>query len=125
MKTKNGLMILFLSFAIILSGCKSLNKTAKGTMIGAGTGAAVGAGIGAIVGKDAKSAGIGAAIGTAVGATTGAIIGHKMDKAAEKAAAIEGAKVETITDINGLPAVKVTFESGILFETNKSTLNEA
>lgn len=125
MKTKNGLMILFLSFAIILSGCKSLNKTAKGTMIGAGTGAAVGAGIGAIVGKDAKSAGIGAAIGTAVGATTGAIIGKQMDKAAEKAAAIEGAKVETITDINGLPAVKVTFESGILFETNKSTLNEA
>ncbi|HOJ66633.1 MAG TPA: OmpA family protein, partial [Paludibacteraceae bacterium] len=79
----------------------------------------------ALIGKDAKSAGIGAAIGTAVGATTGAIIGNKMDKAAQEAAAIEGAKVETITDINGLPAVKVTFESGILFETNKSTLNAA
>jgi outer membrane protein OmpA-like peptidoglycan-associated protein len=78
-----------------------------------------------LIGKDAKSAGIGAAIGTAVGATTGAIIGKKMDKAAQEAAAIEGAKVETTTDINGLPAVRVTFESGILFETNKSTLNDA
>ncbi len=102
-----------------------MSKTASGALIGSGAGAAVGAGIGALIGKDAKSAGIGAAIGTAVGATTGAIIGNKMDKAAQEAAAIEGAKVETITDINGLPAVKVTFESGILFETNKSTLNAA
>jgi outer membrane protein OmpA-like peptidoglycan-associated protein len=125
MKSRNVFMIYVMSAAIIFSGCKSMSKTASGALIGSGAGAAVGAGIGALIGKDAKSAGIGAAIGTAVGATTGAIIGNKMDKAAQEAAAIEGAKVETTTDINGLPAVRVTFESGILFETNKSTLNAA
>ena len=39
------------------------------------------------------------------------------------AEALENAKVEEITDANGLKAVKVTFDSGILFATNKATLN--
>ncbi|MGM9705751.1 MAG: OmpA family protein, partial [Prevotella sp.] len=36
---------------------------------------------------------------------------------------VENAKVEEVTDANGLKAVKVTFDSGILFATNKSDLN--
>ena len=42
---------------------------------------------------------------------------------AELAKAVENAKVEQVTDANGLAAVKVTFDSGILFQTNKFNLN--
>ena len=104
---------------LVLAGC-NMSNTAKGTMIGAGGGAAVGAVIGAIAGNTA----VGAAIGTAVGAGTGAIIGHKMDKAKKEAEAVKNAQVETITDANGLEAIKVTFDSGILFATNKADLND-
>jgi outer membrane protein OmpA-like peptidoglycan-associated protein len=90
-------------------------------MIGAGGGAAVGAVIGAIAGNTA----VGAVIGGAVGAGTGAIIGKKMDKAKKEAEAVKSAQVETITDANGLEAIKVTFDSGILFATNKADLNAA
>ena len=46
-----------------------------------------------------------------------------MDKAAEEAKRIEGAQVEQITDNNGLQAVKVTFDSGILFNTGNASLS--
>lgn len=118
---------LFMSVLILLSGCGASNTT-KGGLIGGGGGAAVGALIGNLVsGKSDKGKGtaIGAAIGTAVGATAGVLIGKKMDKAKAAAAAVENAQVETITDANGLAAVKVTFDSGILFATNKSDLNNS
>ncbi|MDL2304989.1 OmpA family protein [Bacteroides sp. OttesenSCG-928-D19] len=114
---------LFLSVALVMAGCGASN-TVKGGAIGAGSGAALGAGIGAIFGKG-KGAAIGAAIGTAVGGTAGAVIGNKMDKKAAEAARIEGAEVEKIKDANNLDAVKVTFNSGILFGFNSSALNEA
>ena len=123
MKKLNLAFVLLLSASLIFSGCDSLNKTAQGALIGTGAGAAIGAGIGALIGKDGKSAAVGAAIGSAVGVTAGAIIGKKMDKAAAEAARVEGAQVETIEDINGLKAVKVTFDSGILFAFNSSALN--
>ena len=105
---------------------KSLNNAQKDALIGTGAGAAIGAGIGALIGKDGKGAAIGAAIGSAVGAGTGAVIGKKMDeKAAALAKEMENAQVETITDVNGLQAIKVTFESGILFPTNGTTLSAA
>ena len=50
-------------------------------------------------------------------------IGKKMDKAAEEAAQIQGAQVEQVTDNNGLQAVKVTFDSGILFNTGNAALS--
>ncbi|MBR5892418.1 MAG: OmpA family protein [Bacteroidaceae bacterium] len=106
---------------MVLSGCGSLNNTAKGGLIGAGGGAALGLLIGHFAGNKA----VGAAVGTAVGAGAGALIGRKMDKAAAAAAAIENASVETITDANNLKAVKVTFDSGVLFATNKYDLNAA
>ncbi len=122
MKKLNLFLVLLLSASLVFTGCDSLNNTAKGSIIGTGAGAAVGAGIGGLIGKDGKSAAVGAAIGGVVGATAGAIIGKKMDKAAAEAAAVENAKVETIEDVNGLKAVKVTFESGILFDFNKTAL---
>lgn len=112
---------LLLSGLLIFSGC-NMNKTAKGGVIGGGSGATLGAIIGSIAGKG-KGAAIGAAVGAAVGTTAGVLIGKKMDKAAEQAKNIEGAQVEDVTDSNGLKAVKVTFDSGILFGFNSSTLS--
>ena len=104
--------------ALVMVSC-NMSNTAKGTAIGAGGGAAVGA----IIGKIAGNTAVGAAIGGVVGAGTGAIIGSKMDRAKKQAEAVKNAQVETITDANGLEAVKVTFDSGILFATNKADLN--
>ena len=109
-----------LCFAMLVS-CSTNQGT--GTLIGAGGGAALGGVLGAIIGKDGKGAAIGAAIGGAVGAGTGAIIGKHMDNVKAKAAAeLENAKVEEVVDANGLKAVKVTFDSGLLFSTGSSTL---
>lgn len=115
-------LLVILSGALILNGCGTMSNAGKGTLIGAGGGAALGAAIGAIAGKG-KGAAIGAAVGAAVGAGTGAIIGNKMDKQRAELEKIEGASVDTLTDINGLKALKVTFAEGILFETNKSNLS--
>ena len=104
--------------ALVLAGC-SMSNQGKGALIGAGGGAGLGAIIGAIAGNTA----VGAAIGGAVGAGAGAIIGKKMDKAKKEAEAVQNAQVEAVTDANGLEAVKVTFDSGILFATGSSTLS--
>ena len=114
-------MIIALCAVMVMSGCSSINNTAKGSMIGVAGGAA----LGLLVGHFAGNKAIGTAVGAAVGAGTGAIIGHRMDKAAAAAAEIENATVETITDANNLAAVKVTFDSGVLFATNKYDLNNA
>ena len=98
-----------------MAGCSNM---AKGTAIGAAGGAV----LGAVVGKLAGNTAVGAAVGTAVGAGAGAIIGKRMDKVKAQAQAVQNAQVEQVTDANGLQAVKVTFDSGILFATNSSTL---
>lgn len=121
---KTKIMSLALCFALILSGCASMNNTTKGGLLGGSGGAALGAVLGGIIGKG-KGAAIGAGIGAAVGAGAGVLIGKKMDKAAAQAAAIEGAQVEQVTDQNGLQAVKVTFDSGILFGTGAATLSSS
>ncbi len=114
MKTKLISIVLCLG---LLVGC---NNTQKGVGIGAGGGAVLGGIIGAIAGNTA----IGAAIGGAVGAGAGAIIGNKMDKAKKEAQQVQNAQVSTVTDSNGLQAVKVTFDSGILFATGKADLSQ-
>ena len=108
---------------LVTSGCNSMNNTGKGALIGGGGGAAAGAGIGALIGGG-KGAGIGSAIGAVVGAGAGALIGKKMDKQQEQLAqTLPEAKVEPTVDQNGLQAIKVTFDGGILFPTGKYTLN--
>ena len=101
----------------VLVSCGSSMK--NGALIGTGAGAA----LGAIIGKIAGNTAVGAAIGGAVGAGTGALIGKHMDKVKAQAEAVQNAKVESVTDANGLQAVKVSFDSGILFATNKADLN--
>lgn len=112
-------LTLSLCAALLLSSCGSWKNTGIGTGIGAAAGAAIGLGIGHLAGNKA----VGTAIGATVGAGAGALIGRKMDKAAEAAKQVEGAQVELV-DINGLPAVKVTFDSGILFDFNSSKLSD-
>ena len=108
------------------SGCGSMNNTGKGALIGGGGGAGLGAGLGALIGGG-KGAGIGAAIGAAVGAGAGALIGRKMDKQKQELQEqlANSAEVSTVTDQNGLQAIKVTFNGGILFPTNGTTLNSS
>ena len=113
MKTK------IISLLLCVGMICACNNTQKGAGIGAGGGALLGGIIGAIAGNTM----VGAAIGGAVGAGAGAIIGKKMDKAKAEAEQVKNAQVETVKDNNGLEAVKVTFDSGILFATNKADLN--
>lgn len=126
-------MKLFKIFGIALIGgalllgqtaCSSMTNTGKGALIGGGGGGALGAGVGALIGGG-KGAAIGAAVGSAVGAGAGALIGNKMDRQQRQLQEqlANQAKVEETTDTNGLRAIKVTFEGGILFPTGSHTLN--
>lgn len=119
-----GIAIIGGSLLVGQTSCNTMTNTGKGALIGGGGGAAVGAGLGALIGGG-KGAGIGSAIGAAVGAGAGALIGNKMDKQKKELQEELGkqAKVEETTDQNGLKAIKVTFDGGILFPTNKYTLN--
>ncbi|WP_299581103.1 OmpA family protein [uncultured Sunxiuqinia sp.] len=127
MKTRNVFVALLLSGAMLVSGCSSSqwaaqNNKTKGGVLGGAGGALIGAGIGALAGKG-KGAAIGAAVGGAVGTGAGILIGKKMDKQQAELEQIEGAQVEAVTDANNLQAIKVTFDSGILFATGKSNLS--
>ena len=103
--------------------CVGMICACNNTQKGAGIGAAGGAILGAVIGHIAGNTAIGAAVGGAVGAGAGAIIGKKMDKAKAEAEKVQNAQVEEVKDANGLDAVKVTFDSGILFQTNKADLS--
>ncbi len=116
MKTFSFSLILVLCVAIILPGCASWSKTAKGATIGTAAGGAVGAAVGQVAGGNPA---LGAIIGAAVGGTTGAIIGHHMDKQAEEIAkTVPDAKVERVGE-----GIAVEFSSAVLFAINKSNLS--
>jgi len=59
-----------------------------------------------------------------VGEDAVSIIGYIMEQKASDMSGIGDVSVETITDSRGYEAIKVTFDSGILFETGKYSLNE-
>lgn len=111
--------ITLLSILLILpfSACQNWSKTAKGTVIGASAGALAGA----VIGKIAGNTTTGAIAGAAVGGSAGAIIGNYMDRQSrELEEDLEGAKVERVGE-----GIKITFDSGILFDINSSTLKPA
>lgn len=111
--------ITLLSIFLILpfSACQNWSKTAKGTVIGASAGALAGA----VIGKIAGNTTTGAIAGAAVGGSAGAIIGNYMDRQSrELEEDLEGAKVERVGE-----GIKITFDSGILFDINSSTLKPA
>ena len=138
MKSSNSILSLFLGLMLFLGSCASsrttndgslpaadgsgqrktgMSKTTKGGLLGAGGGAIVGGVLGRVIGGSGGTA-AGAIIGAAVGGTGGALIGRKMDKqAAEMQRDMKNATVERVGE-----GIKITFDSGILFDTNKSAL---
>ena len=117
---KTKFMALIMSVALVFGSCST--KTGTGALLGTGAGAI----LGAVVDKLAGNTAVGAAVGGAVGATAGTLIGKHMDKVkAQAEAELANATVQTVTDANGLQAVKVTFDSGLLFQTGKYALNNA
>ena len=95
----------------------TMSKTLKGGLIGGLGGAVVGGVAGRLIGGKSGTA-KGAIIGAVVGGAGGALIGRRMDKqAAELRRDLEGAKVERVGE-----GIKITFASGILFNTNSSSL---
>ena len=113
---KQSLAAAFLAGALVLSSCGASNAV-KGAGIGAAGGAAIGAGIGRVLGNTA----VGAVIGGVVGGTDGTLIGKKMDKQKKELERdVKDAKIESVNDGQ---AIRVTFDSGILFATGSASLS--
>lgn len=140
MTTSKSLLAVLMAFVLLFSSCATsnpsngtlsdangtgvrktgMNNKTKGGLIGAGSGAAAGAVIGGLIGGGRGTA-IGAIVGAAAGGATGVAIGNKMDKQAEELQRdMQNAKVERVGE-----GIKITFDSGILFDTNSSTLRPA
>ena len=108
------LAVAFATSTLLLASCSSLTKTQKGAVIGAGAGGT----IGAVIGKKAGNTAVGAIIGGAIGGVAGAYIGRRMDQQAEEIKqTVPNAEV-----IRTGEGIIVKFDSGILFDVDKSQL---
>jgi outer membrane protein OmpA-like peptidoglycan-associated protein len=97
-----------------LLGCAHFRKREQGAVIGAAAGGA----LGGLIGHEAGNTAVGAILGAAVGGAAGAYIGHYMDKQADEMKAdLQGAKIERVGE-----GIKITFDSGILFDVDKSAV---
>jgi outer membrane protein OmpA-like peptidoglycan-associated protein len=116
--TKPSIIIpITLILAFSLASCANWSKATTGTVIGTGTGAAVGA----VVGKTLGNTAAGAIAGAVVGGTVGNIIGRNMDrKAKELEDEMEGVTIQRVEE-----GIAVSFDSGILFDFDSSTLRPA
>ena len=114
---RNLIAVLTIGLVLFSVGCASWSKTAKGAAIGGAAGAVVGG----VIGKIAGNTLLGALAGAAIGGAAGAFIGRHMDKQAEEMRRdLQGAKVERIGE-----GIKITFDSGLLFDINKYDLRTA
>jgi outer membrane protein OmpA-like peptidoglycan-associated protein len=110
-KSRLGTMTVVLALSLMLTGCSSNLRT----------GALGGAAAGAVVGGLASGSARGAIIGAAVGGAAGAAIGAVMDSQAEDLQdRLPNARVERVGE-----GIQITFDSGILFDVNSSTLRPA
>jgi outer membrane protein OmpA-like peptidoglycan-associated protein len=108
---------LIVSLVVGSFGCGNWSRKQKGAVIGATTGAVVGGAIG----KQSGNTAVGAILGAAIGGAAGAYIGNYMDKqAAEIERDIEGAKIERVGE-----GIKITFDSGLLFDVDRAALKSA
>lgn len=109
--------VLVLALATSSLSCSNMSNTKKGAIGGAAAGGA----IGGIIGHQSGNTAVGAIIGAAVGGAAGAYIGNYMDKqAAEMEKDLEGARIERVGE-----GIKITFDSGLLFDVNKAELKQA
>jgi outer membrane protein OmpA-like peptidoglycan-associated protein len=115
MRRTVALIVVCLLVAGALS-CSGWSRKEKGAVGGAAAGGVVGG----IIGHAAGNTAVGVILGAAIGGAAGAYIGDYMDKqAAEIERDIQGAKVERIGE-----GIKITFDSGILFDVNKAVLKD-
>jgi outer membrane protein OmpA-like peptidoglycan-associated protein len=121
--TKGGTMRSWITLCVIgalflgLFGCASWSQSQKGAAIGTTAGAVVGG----IIGNQSDHTAEGAILGAIIGGVAGGIIGNYMDKqAAEMERDLQGAEIERVGE-----GIKVTFESGILFDFDSATLRPA
>jgi outer membrane protein OmpA-like peptidoglycan-associated protein len=115
MKSAYVFLLVMVLSVLTVPACKTSRAT-KGAVIGAGAGAAAGA----ILGKKKHKA-VAIIAGAAIGGVAGGLIGHYMDKQAEKIQQdLEGAKVERVGE-----GILITFDSGILFDTESAALKPA
>jgi outer membrane protein OmpA-like peptidoglycan-associated protein len=115
MKTVRHLTLVVALFAVLASGCKTMNRTQKGAVIGAAGGGV----IGGVIGRAAGNTAMGAIIGAAVGGAAGAIIGRKMDKQAEEMKEVLG-DAEVRREGEG---IVILFKEKVLFGFDRSDLN--
>ena len=105
---RRGMAAIVLMAALTLQGCSSNLRT------GALGGAAAGAVVGGLASGSARGAILGAAIGGAAGAAVGAVMDAQAEDLQDK---LPNARVERVGE-----GINVTFDSGILFDVNSSTL---
>lgn len=110
-----GFILVVSMVAFTATGCKSMNKSQKGAVIGgAGGGVA-----GAVIGRSMGNTALGAIIGAAVGGVAGSVIGRQMDKQAEEIAKEMG-DAEVIREGE---AILIKFKESVLFGFDRSDLN--
>ena len=103
--------------AMLLSSCGTIQSMSN-TQKGAAVGVAAGGALGALIGNKAGNTAVGALAGAALGGVAGGFIGRKMDRqAAEIERTVPGAEV-----IKAEEGIIVKFDSGILFDFDKTDL---
>jgi outer membrane protein OmpA-like peptidoglycan-associated protein len=108
-------LLIVMVLAVSLAGCKTMNKSQKGAVIG-GAGGGV---VGGVVGRSVGNTAMGAIIGATVGGVGGAIIGRQMDKQAEEIAKEMG----DADVIRQGEAIVIRFKEKVLFAYDRSDLS--
>lgn len=108
---RRALVVAALMGTMAMQGCSSNLRT------GALGGAAAGAVVGGLTSGTARGAIIGAAVGGAAGAAIGAVMDSQAEDLQDK---LPNARVERVGE-----GIAITFDSGILFDVNRSDLRPA
>ena len=111
---QRSLLVLTLA-GMLVTSCKTMNRSQKGAVIGVAGGGA----IGAVIGKKMGNTAAGAVIGAAIGGAAGSIIGRKMDQQAEEMEKVLG-DAEIRREGEG---IVINFKEKVLFGYDQSVLN--
>lgn len=116
-KNSAALAIMLAATTVVMNSCSTVQSMSH-TQKGAAAGTVAGGAVGAIIGNKAGNTAIGAIAGAAIGGVAGGLIGNRMDKqAAQIEETVAGAEV-----IRTEEAILVKFDSGILFDFDRTDL---
>src|SRR5215204_876832 len=114
MKTIRQFALILSLMGLVASGCKTMNRSQKGAVIGAAGGGV----IGGVVGRAMGNTAMGAIVGATVGGVTGAVIGRKIDKQAEEMKEVLGdAEVKRVGE-----GIVIEFKDKVLFAFDQADL---